>query len=248
MTRPVLVVEHEASTGASLMTEPLGPDVQVLRPYLGEPFPVAAELSGLIVLGGSMAAWDDEVAPWLPATRSLIRDAVRTELPTFGICLGGQLMAAACGGTAERGAEGLELGLVPVTPLPTVDADPFFGRVQRAVAGDEPQPWLVHQYHYDAVTRLPEDAELLVTAGRYPHQGFRIGPAAWGVQYHPEVSTELFTQWVEGAVGSGELAMAAADVLGPIREAAAAQQRLATAHASAFLEVVSTAGAVRGLR
>lgn len=261
MSRPVLVIEHEASTGASLMDGAFGSAVQVVRPYLGQPLPEASQLAGLVVLGGSMGAWDDEIAPWLPATRSLIRDTVRDQLPMFGICLGGQLLAAACGGTAERGADGLELGLVAVQPLPGVQADPFFGAVQRALgpaspdlAEDAPdpdgrrQPWLVHQYHYDAVTRLPADAELLVTAGRYPHQGFRVGAAAWGVQYHPEVSTGLFTDWVEEALRSGELSAEAVEVLGPIRDAGAAQARLAAAHAGAFVEVVSNAGAARGLR
>src|SRR5690348_5601637 len=206
MSRPVLVIEHEATAGASLMEGALGSAVEVVRPYLGAALPESSQLAGLIVLGGSMGAWDDEIAPWLPATRSLIRDAVRTQLPVLGICLGGQLLAAACGGTVERGADGLELGLVPVLPLPEVAADPFFGAVQRALSSNEnahenadesvdqsadedegsagdrtsgqaARPWLVHQYHYDAVTRLPAEAELLITAGRYPHQGFRVGPA-----------------------------------------------------------------------
>jgi GMP synthase (glutamine-hydrolysing) len=263
MRRPVLVIEHEATAGASLMEGALGSAVEVVRPYLGAALPESSQLAGLIVLGGSMGAWDDEIAPWLPATRSLIRDAVRTQLPVLGICLGGQLLAAACGGTVERGADGLELGLVPVVPLPEVEADPFFGAVQRALTADEAEdegsagdrttdqaarPWLVHQYHYDAVTRLPVEAELLITAGRYPHQGFRVGPAAWGVQYHPEVSTGLFTEWVEGAVRSGELPAESVGVLGPVRDAGAAQMRLAALHAGAFLDVVSDAGAVRGLR
>lgn len=259
----MLVIEHEASAGLSLMADALGPAARVVRPYLGERLPDSlpewpdrSDLAGLIVLGGSMGAWDDDIAPWLPATRSLIRDAVRTRLPTLGICLGGQLLAAACGGTVERGADGLQFGLVPVTPLPAVDADPFFGRLRRllaedpAGATDSASPadplgpvdsagsWLVHQYHYDAIVRLPADAELMLTESRYPTQGFRVGPAAWGVQYHPEVSTKLFSEWVEGALRSGDLPAEAASVLEPIRAASAAQSLQAVAHARAFLDVV----------
>jgi GMP synthase (glutamine-hydrolysing) len=29
----------------------------------------------------------------------------------------------------------------------------------------------------------------------YPHQAFRVGAAAWGVQFHPEVSLPTFTGW-----------------------------------------------------
>jgi GMP synthase (glutamine-hydrolysing) len=249
----VLVVEHEATAGAGLMAGALGTDVHTVRPYRGEPLPDLARFGGLVVLGGSMGAGDDEIAPWLPATRYLIRDAVRTELPTLGICLGAQLLAAATGGTVERGREGLELGVVPVTPLPAVSDDPFFGGVLQALAADRSgaaagtgraTAWLVRQYHYDAVVRLPADAELMVTGQRYPYQGFRVGPAAWGVQYHPEVSTGLFTRWVEGSVQRGELPADAVDVLGPVRAEAATQARLAAVHASVFLDAVSGATAV----
>ena len=260
MTRPVLVIEHEADAGLDLMAGPFGTGLRVLRPYLGDPLPelpaeygqVAAEYAGLIVLGGAMGAWDDEVAPWLPATRGLLAAAVRQELPTLGICLGGQLLAAACGGVVQRGPAGLELGVVPVTPLPAVSADPFFGAVERAIGGQPPESdggrpgaWAVHQYHYDAVTRLPADAELIVTGDLYPHQGFRIGPAAWGVQYHPEVSTPGFVQWVNYSLRAGQLTDdAAANALGPIRSAQATQLRVASGHATAFLQAL-THSAVR---
>jgi GMP synthase-like glutamine amidotransferase len=230
------VVEHEADAGASLMDGALGPAVQVVRPYLGDALPAVSQLSGLLVLGGSMGAWDDEIAPWLPAVRDLLRDAVRTGLPTLGICLGGQLLAAACAGTVERGGAGLEVGVIPVTPLPAADSDPFFGRVRRTLDGD----WPVHQYHFDAVTRLPADAELKVTGDRYPHQGFRVGAAAWGVQYHPEVSTDLFTTWLEHGQSAGDLADAP-DLLQRARDGATAQARVAAVHAGAFLEVVQGA-------
>jgi GMP synthase (glutamine-hydrolysing) len=249
-TRPVLVIEHESDAGLDLMSGPFGSRVRVLRPHLGDrlPQPSAEDgqgHTGLIVLGGEMGAWDDEIAPWLPATRRLLADAVRQQVPTLGICLGAQLLAAACGGTVERGAAGLELGLTPVTPLPACIADPFFGRVDRALEADrrrgKQESWAVHQYHYDAVTRLPADAELLVTGQRYPQQGFRVGSTAWGVQYHPEVSTRGFVRWVDSARLTGELAQdAGARVLPPIRAAEAVQRRLASAHARAFLDVMMT--------
>jgi GMP synthase (glutamine-hydrolysing) len=240
---PVLVIEHETNAGLDLMAGPFGADLLVIRPYRGDRLPqldAGAEYAGLIVLGGEMAAWEDEVAPWLPATRQLLADAVRQELPTLGICLGSQLLAAACGGQVERGADGLELGLVPVTPLPVADADPFFGRIGRAIGGSGEPAWPVHQYHYDAVTQLPPDAELMVSAARYPVQGFRVGPAAWGVQYHPEVSTAGFVGWVGSAQRTGELTdVAAASALGPIRSGEATQGRLASVHALAFLDVLA---------
>jgi GMP synthase (glutamine-hydrolysing) len=237
----VLVVEHEPDAGLSLMADRFGDQAQVVRPYLGERLPDLAAFAGLIVLGGSMAAWDDEVAPWLPDTRRLLAEAVRTVVPTFGICLGGQLLALACGGKLERGTAGLELGIVPVTPLPAVSDDPFFAPVHQALAPSAVGEvrWPVHQYHRDAITRLPADAELLVTADRYPQQGFRVGPMAWGVQYHPEVSTELFVEWVQISLRSGALTADSAEVLGPVRVGSRTQSLIAAVHARAFLDLAA---------
>jgi GMP synthase-like glutamine amidotransferase len=244
-SRPVLVIEHETNGSLDEMAAEFGPGrpVRVIRPFLGETLPDSDELAehaGLIVLGGSMGAWDDGVAPWLPATRQLLAAAVQQAVPTLGICLGAQLLAAACGGTVERGPAGLELGLVRVRPLPGSDADPFFGAVARTLGPEPEAGWAVHQYHFDAVTELPEDAELLVTGDRYPHQGFRVGAAAWGVQYHPEVSTSGFTTWVEHGLSGGELEIDPEAVLAPVRAARSAQQAVAAAHARAFINVLNS--------
>ena len=230
----VLVVEHEPDAGLSLMGDHLRHLVQVVRPYLGESLPEPADYVGLIVLGGSMGAWDDEAAPWLPATRRLLADAVQRQVPTLGICLGAQLLAAACGGTVERGAAGLEVGLASVTALPAVADDPFFGPVAAAVGSH----WQASQYHSDAVTALPVDAELMVSGDRYRQQGFRVGSAAWGVQYHPEVSTELFAGWVANGQRSGELAADASHLLEAAQAGSAALSRLAAVHSQAFLAVI----------
>src|SRR4051812_40539321 len=65
---------------------------------------------GLLVLGGSMGALDDDVAPFLPDVRALLRTAVSEELPTLGVCLGHQLLAAANGGRVELNPLGPEIG------------------------------------------------------------------------------------------------------------------------------------------
>jgi GMP synthase (glutamine-hydrolysing) len=52
--------------------------------------------------------------------------------------------------------------------------------------------------HADAVTHLPAGATWLAETIMYPHQAFRAGVAAWGVQFHPEVSATTFRTWAEG--------------------------------------------------
>ncbi|WP_271218650.1 type 1 glutamine amidotransferase [Streptosporangium carneum] len=184
----ITVVENEAGAGPGLFAEWLaeaGVDCEVVRPHRGEPVPDRAE-DGLIVLGGSAAAWEDERCPWLPATRALIRDSVETGVPTLGICLGAQLMTLACGGVVERGEHGLEVGVKEVVPLPAAEEDRLF-------SGLGPVPAV--QYHGDAMTRLPEGAVPLATGDPYPNQAYRLGERAWAVQFHPEASVEIFTEW-----------------------------------------------------
>ena len=44
----------------------------------------------------------------------------------------------------------------------------------------------VMHYHYDIVDPLPPGAVLLLSSHGYPNQAWRIGPAAWGLQFHIE--------------------------------------------------------------
>ncbi|WP_245674711.1 type 1 glutamine amidotransferase [Herbidospora cretacea] len=177
------VVEHEAEAGLGFFGGWLD-DVVVFRPYLGEAVPDDPG-DGLLVLGGAASAWQDDDYPWLPATRALLRTAVEREVPTLGICLGAQLMTLACGGEVVRGVNGLEVGVGEVVPL--VNDDPLLGHLTR------PAPAI--QYHQDAMTVLPDGAVLLATGTQYPHQAFRIGRRAWGVQFHPEATPAIFEQW-----------------------------------------------------
>ncbi|GIH81136.1 type 1 glutamine amidotransferase [Planobispora longispora] len=194
----ITVIEHEAGAGLGFFAGWLaaaGAECEVARPYLGEAVPERAA-DGLIVLGGEAAAWEDEDYPWLPATRDLLRRSVDGGVPTLGICLGAQLMTLACGGSVERGGDGLEVGVRRIVPLPAADGDPLFDGLL-----DGPQPVVAVQYHGDAMTRLPEGAVPLATGDAYPNQAYRLGERAWAVQFHPEATPEIFTGWVDGSAG-----------------------------------------------
>ena len=217
--RPLLVVEHEADAGAGRLA-PIWSgtgSLDVRRPYAGDPIPGDADdHAGVVVLGGEVAAWEDDRAPWLPATRRLLARATADGAPVLGICLGAQLLTLACGGRAERGDAGLEVGLTGVQVLPGVGReDPLLAGVLGAVAGI-PAPgdgtaddtsgfradFLVPQFHRDAITELPADAELLAVGQVYGVQAFRVGERAWGVQYHPEVTDADFAEWTKGGYAS----------------------------------------------
>ncbi|MEU8656679.1 hypothetical protein AB0C31_08125, partial [Actinoplanes philippinensis] len=47
----------------------------------------------------------------------------------------------------------------------------------------------------DEITELPAGAVLLAASSRYPHQAFRIGDRAWGLQFHIECDAEMIADW-----------------------------------------------------
>jgi GMP synthase (glutamine-hydrolysing) len=199
--RPVLVIQHTPVCPPGRVGDWLtesGCVLEVVHPYAGECQPTSlARYAGLVVLGGEMGAYDDEIAPWLPATRALLAEAVTEGVPTLAICLGHQLLAVATGGAVDRSARGQQGGTLPVGLLPAAAEDPLFAAV--------PAGAVATHWNNDLVVAPPPGA---VELARTPAgvQALRLGPAAWGVQFHPEVDLDLVRPWAVADVGSGELA------------------------------------------
>ncbi|MFB7513356.1 type 1 glutamine amidotransferase [Streptomyces sp. NPDC056144] len=189
----VLVVQHEDGADAGLVGDRLrraGLRLDVVRAWTGEPLP--ADLrghAGLLVLGGAVNCEDDEAAPWLPRVRALVREAVAEDVPLLGICLGGQIVADALGGSVVTRPQGPELGAVPLRRLPAAAGDPVLGGV--------PEGALAAQWHWDEVERLPAGAVPLLSGDDCPYQAFRVGDAGWALQFHPEVGEETVAVWAE---------------------------------------------------
>jgi GMP synthase-like glutamine amidotransferase len=144
-------------------------------------------------MGGPQQAYDDGSAPWLRATKELIRSAVANGLPTLGVCLGAQLLAEATGGRVQPGEHGPEVGAKLVAKRDAAAADPLFW--------DLPLSPVVVQWHWDAVTDLPPAATLLMSSPTYPHQAFRVGERAWGIQFHIETDAAMVGRWADNDRG-----------------------------------------------
>ncbi|MEV5607614.1 type 1 glutamine amidotransferase [Streptomyces sp. NPDC052225] len=186
----VLAVQHTPGGGPGRFGDWLreaGRDVHVLRPYDGEALPDSLDGRALLVLGGGYLPDDDERAPWLPSTRRLTREALASGTPFLGICLGGQLLAQVAGGTVRARHGRPEYGSTPITLRPEAGWDALLHGLGETVPAIE--------RHVDAITELPPGAAWLASSEACPHQAFRIGDRAWGVQFHPEADADRIAGW-----------------------------------------------------
>ena len=211
-----LVVQHVAPEGPYAVGDALaaaGVDVTVCRVFAGDPVPEEVDgLDGVVVMGGPMSAATDDGFPTRKAEIGLLADALRRELPTLGVCLGAQLLAAAAGGRVTEGTAGSEIGWAPVDLTAAATGDPLLDGL--------PDRLEVLHWHGDTFS-LPPGAVHLATSPRYASQAFRAGRRAWGLQFHVEVTRPAVDAFVaafgdEGGVIDG--ADAALAALAPVRD------------------------------
>ncbi|QZY30359.1 type 1 glutamine amidotransferase [Nocardioides coralli] len=188
----IAIVEHEAQCPPAHVGTWLtdaGATLDVRRPWAGDELPDLDGCDGLVVLGGSMGADDDELHHWLAPLKQLVRDAIAREVPLLGICLGHQLIASALGGAVAPNPPGQQVGLFDVGWLPAAEDDELvagYGAVRGV------------QWNHDIVTRLPEGAVALAETAQGELQVARFGRRAWGIQLHPEVDEPVVTSWAAG--------------------------------------------------
>jgi GMP synthase-like glutamine amidotransferase len=137
-----------------------------------------------------MGVHDTDDFPWLESERALIRDVVDAGLPVLGVCLGAQQLAAALGAEVTTGAVE-EIGPGEVALTADGRRDPVLGPEYNGLAGTSVP--CVH-WHRDTFA-LPDGAVHLAATRAYPHQAFRVGSRAYGLQFHVEVDESLADAW-----------------------------------------------------
>jgi GMP synthase (glutamine-hydrolysing) len=153
----------------------------------GEPLPDWREFDLVVAMGGPMSVNDEAEHPWLVDEKRLIREAVEAGTGFWGACLGVQLLASSLGARVYAG-DLPEVGVLPVTLPEDGRADPVMGALPAEL------PTL--QWHGDTFD-LPDGAVRLAGSPAYPNQAFRYGRAAYGVQFHLEVTAEMAREWAE---------------------------------------------------
>jgi GMP synthase-like glutamine amidotransferase len=140
-------------------------------------------MDAIISLGGPMNVYEEEKYPFLKDEDRFIKEIVSREIPFMGICLGSQLLAKACGAKVHKSPE-KEIGFLPVE----VTQDILFEGLDRGLN--------VFHWHED-MSELPYKAKLLASSRGCPHQAFKIGDNAYGLQFHIEVTEQTVQKWTE---------------------------------------------------
>ena len=189
----ILFIQHGETDRPGLLFEAVNTcrvGLEIVRPYVGESLPDSLqEFHGLAVGGGAQGAYEVGTYPYLARECELIREAAHAEKPVLGLCLGAQLMASALGAPVRPGSR-REIGFFPVTLDPIARYDPLWC--------DLPTDFVTTHWHGD-VFDLPAACMRLGSSALTPNQLFRYGRGLYGLQFHLEMTPELFEEMVDDA-------------------------------------------------
>ncbi|HYP66762.1 MAG TPA: type 1 glutamine amidotransferase [Thiobacillaceae bacterium] len=152
--------------------------------------------AGLVLMGGPMSVNDE--LPWIEPVLHLVRDAVRSNVPVLGHCLGGQLMSKALGGTVTRNPI-KEIGWGSVSKVGGAAASPWLDGL--------PDSFEVFQWHGETFS-IPPGAQHLLRNDHCTNQAYLVNDRHLGLQCHVEMTAPMIRAWCE--IGANEIAEAEA--------------------------------------
>ncbi|MCA1300131.1 glutamine amidotransferase [Stappia indica] len=185
----ILVVLHQETSTPGRVGQELirrGFALDIRRPRFGDCLPSTLEdHAGAVIFGGPMSANDTDA--FVSREIDWIDVPLREGKPFLGICLGAQMLARNLGARVRGHEDGLvEIGYYDLHPTET---------------GCELMPhWpdKVYQWHKEGFD-LPSGATLLASGETYPNQAIQVGPAAFGIQFHPELTYLMMVRWTTRA-------------------------------------------------
>lgn len=172
----LLVVQNDPDKSLGLIAqglEPIGVGLDVH--WSSGELPAVTDYDGIVVLPGLADAVDDD--PAVHRARAALSDALSVGTPILGLCLGGQLLIQALGGTVYR-CPG-ELGYGEVRTTRAAATDPLLADVPRRFTA-----FHAHVYAFD-----PPSGAIVLAENDVCVQACRVGEA-WAIQCHPEVGPE----------------------------------------------------------
>ena len=184
----IIVVQNDPLVPAGLAGERFEYEkvpYRTVRAYESPDFGNREEISGVVMLGGTMCVHDTDRFPFLRDVKRFIAELLRRGTPYFGICLGGQLLAEVLGAPVHRNRFG-EKGPRAVSLTEGSLDDPLWGAL--------PKEFITFEWHDDSFD-LPAGSIRLASSESCPNQAFRWGGVFYGLQFHPEVCETIVRGW-----------------------------------------------------
>jgi GMP synthase (glutamine-hydrolysing) len=182
---PVCIILHQENSNPGHVGQWFvrnGHRLDIRKPRFGDPLPATLEHHcGCVVFGGPMSANDKD--DFVRTEIDWIGVPLRERKPFLGICLGAQMLTVNLG--AKVGFHPEEFVEIGYYPLLATEHGKVLG----------PFPDHVYEWHKEGF-ELPSGARLIATSsGAFPNQAFLYGPAAVGVQFHPEITYAQVHRW-----------------------------------------------------
>ena len=242
-----VVIQHVAMEGPERIADLLRErdiEVVVREVFAGAAVPEAIAADELlVVMGGGMGVGDrdDPRYPFLEQEAALLKRALADRRGILGVCLGSQLLAHAAGARvypnvrrdqAGREVRVREVGWGPVKVLAPEEP---------ALAGLGAEQTVLH-WHGDTYD-LPAGAVRLASTEPCLNQAFRLGPRAFGLQFHVEANGDIARRW---AVEDADFVRAARGPDGPAAVIAESDRLAADARAAGDRMIRNIVGCMAG--
>lgn len=186
-TKRALVIVHDPGATAAMVGErfihhgyaldELVITTDVTNPRSDVEFGDPADYDVILPMGAIYSVYDESgIGTWIGRELEFLRQADRVGVPVFGVCFGGQALAAAHGGLVMK-AERDQVG---------------WHQIPSTTPALATGPWM--EWHYDRF-EAPSDATVL-SVDSWGVQAFRLR-RNFGTQFHPEVDVGHLQRWFD---------------------------------------------------
>jgi len=181
-----LAIVHQADAGPGVFADAIrgrGFELDEWNPIDGQPRPDLSRYDAALTFGGAINVEDG--LPSLREEKRALAELLDRGTPLLAVCLGAELLAEAAGGDVQRSTRP-EIGWHTVELTEAAGADPVLAAL--------PRTFEAFQWHSFEFGLPPGTAEL--ARSEVCSQAFRLGDAAWAIQFHAEVTLTDAERWI----------------------------------------------------
>ena len=155
--------------------------------YVDQPLPLLHDIDWLIVMGGPMGIYQEDIYPWLRLEKKFIKEAIQSGKTVLGICLGAQLIADALGSRVYKNRH-REIGWFNINRL---------AQASNTILSEAiPEQAEVFHWHGDTFD-IPQGVAALASSEACENQGFIMDDRIVALQFHLETTPESASSLVE---------------------------------------------------